>query len=334
MLNGIVILLLQLSKSWGDILRKALIVGINNYPTSPLNGCVKDAVEMATVLERDADGSPNFSVRLLTEPADTITRGSLRQHIEQLFEGPSDVALFYFSGHGMVNSSGGLIVTPDHSAGDEGISMDQILNWANRSRAREKVIILDCCHSGQFASPALDGGDVARLGDGLTVLTASRASEYAMERGGSGVFTSLIIDALHGGAADLRGFVTPGGIYSYVDSALGDWEQRPVFKTNVSRFTHLRRVIPPIPIETVRKIKEFFPVPEHEYPLDPSFEDTVEGHSPSNALLFKQLQKMFSVGLVRPVGEEFMYFAAMNSKSCRLTVLGYQYWRMVDENKL
>lgn len=315
-------------------MRRALIVGINNYPTAPLKGCINDAIEIATVLERDADGAPNFSVRVLTDASDTITRGMLRQQIEELFAGPSDIALFYFSGHGMVNSSGGLIVTPDHSPGDEGISMDQILNWANKSRAREKVVILDCCHSGQFASPALEGGEVAKLGEGLTVLTASRGTEYAFERNGSGVFTSLIIDALQGGAADLRGYVTPGGIYSYVDSALGAWEQRPVFKTNVSRFTHLRRVIPPIAVEVVRKITDYFPVPEHEFQLDPTFEDTEADHDPVNVAVFKHLQKMFSVGLVRPVGEEFMYFAAINSKSCRLTALGYQYWRMVDEKKL
>lgn len=315
-------------------MRRALVVGINNYPNSPLSGCINDAIEIASVLEKDADGSPNFSVRVLIDSPHTITRGGLRQQIEELFAGPSDVALFYFSGHGMINSSGGLIVTPDFSPGDEGISMDQVLNWANKSKAREKVIILDCCHSGQFASPVLDGGEVARLCDGLTVLTASRGTEYAMERNNSGVFTSLIIDALQGGASDLRGFVTPGGIYSYVDSALGDWEQRPMFKTNVSRFTHLRRVIPPIPLEVVRKIKDYFPVPEHEFQLDPTYEDTEDGHDLTNVGIFKHLQKMFSVGLVRPVGEEFMYFAAMNSKTCRLTALGYQYWRMVNDNKL
>ncbi len=34
-----------------------------------------------------------------------------------------------------------------------------------------------------------------------------------------------------------------------------------------------------------------------------------------------------------PVGEDHMYFAAMNSKSCALTSIGKQYWRLVH-NKL
>jgi hypothetical protein len=48
----------------------------------------------------------------------------------------------------------------------------------------------------------------------------------------------------------------------------------------------------------------------------------------------KDLQKFEGVGLVIPVGEEHMYFAAMNSKSCRLTALGFQYWRLAKEKKL
>jgi hypothetical protein len=41
-----------------------------------------------------------------------------------------------------------------------------------------------------------------------------------------------------------------------------------------------------------------------------------------------------SVGLVIPIGEDYMYYAAINSKSCKLTALGYQYWRLVNEKKL
>jgi hypothetical protein len=60
----------------------------------------------------------------------------------------------------------------------------------------------------------------------------------------------------------------------------------------------------------------------------------VGGHDPDKAKVFKDLQKMEGVGLVVPVGEEQMYDAAMNSKSCRLTALGAQYWRLAKEKKL
>ena len=170
--------------------------------------------------------------------------------------------------------------------------------------------------------------------EGLSVLTASRGSEVAVEQGGGGVFTDLVVAALRGGAADLRGHITPGSIYAYVDQALGAWDQRPIFKTNVTQFTSLREVQPQVPLETLRKLVIYFPSPQDEHALDPSYEDTEEGCDPDNVKAFKDLQKMEGVGLIVPVGEEHMYYAAMNSKSCRLSALGAQYWRLAAENKL
>lgn len=311
-------------------MRKALIVGINDYPNAELKFCIKDAAEIASVLEKDADGAPNFAVKLITDKPDNATRANLRKEIENLFEGDSDVALFYFSGHGIVTATGGYIVTSDFASYDEGISMDDILKLANKSRARDKVIILDCCHAGSFGNPDLGSSTIAQLGDGLTVLTSCRKNEVSYER----VFTSLLMDGLRGGAADLRGHVTPGSLYAYVDEALGAWEQRPIFKTNISKFVSLRRINPRVPIETLRNIPKYFVNPEDQYKLDPSYEFTHSAAKPENVKILKELQKLQSVGLVVPVDSEFMYFAAINSKACRLTASGYQYWRLVKENKL
>ena len=315
-------------------MRKALIVGIDNYPSSPLNGCVNDANAIANTLETNGDGSPNFSIRLVTSPSVDVTRSSLKEAIEQLFSGESDMALLYFSGHGFIKSTGGYLVTVDASRYDEGVSMDEILTMANQSKAKNKVIILDCCHSGALGSPSITGNNLAQLSEGLSVLTASRKNESAMEIDGSGVFTSLVVDALKGGAADLRGNVTSGSVYAYVDEALGAWEQRPIFKTNITRFAPLRNVPPKIPFNVMRKITTYFETPESEHILDPSYEDTEDAAIEENVKIFKHLQKFQSVGLVVPVDEEFMYYAAINSKSCRLTALGYQYWRLVNEKKL
>lgn len=315
-------------------MKKALVIGIDDYPKSPLHGCVNDAHAIANTIESNGDGAPNFSVRLITSPSENITKPVLREAIEQLFSGESDMALLYFSGHGHIKSTGGYLVTTDATRYDEGVSMDELLNLANQSSAKNKVIILDCCHSGALGSPSLSGSNIAQLSEGLSVLTASRDSEYAMEVGGAGVFTSLIVDALKGGAADLRGNITPGSLYAYVDEALGAWDQRPIFKTNVSSFASLRNIPPKIPFETMRKITTYFDTPESEHQLDPSYEDTEESAIAENVSIFKDLQKFQGVGLVVPINAEFMYFAAINSESCRLTALGNQYWRLVNEKKL
>ena len=235
-------------------MRKALIVGINNYATSPLKGCINDATELASIVKTDGDGSPNFDVLLKT---DVPTKSALKTLIVDLFNGDSDTALLYFSGHGFVNEIGGYIVTPDHKKYDEGVSMDEILLMANNSKAKNKVIILDCCHSGAMGSPQLTGG-TANLSEGISILTASRVSEAAVEVNGHGIFTNLLLDALRGGAADLRGHITPGSVYAFIDQALGAWQQRPVFKTNITRFTSLRKITPQVPLDVLRKLVDYF----------------------------------------------------------------------------
>ena len=315
-------------------MKKALIIGINDYPSSPLRGCVNDANAIGTILETNGDGSPNFGVRLMTCPSTTITCPVLREAIEQLFSDDSDMALLYFSGHGYIKSTGGYLVTTDARKYDEGVSMDDVLTLANQSKAKNKVIILDCCHSGAMGTPSLGSASIAQLSEGLSVLTASRDTEYALEINGSGVFTSLVVDALRGGAADLRGNITPGSLYAYIDEALGAWDQRPIFKTNVTSFASLRKLPPKVPFEVMRRLTKYFTTADAEHKLDPSYEDTDQRAIPANVAIFKDLQKLQSVGLVVPVDEEFMYFAAINSKSCRLTALGYQYWRLVNEKKI
>ena len=315
-------------------MRRALIVGIDDYEKSSLSGCVNDANAIAAVLATHATGAPNFDTRLVTSPPTSPTRATLRDAIVKLFETECDVALFYFSGHGFVRSGDGCIVTKDAKKYDEGILMTEILGFANNSPVKNKVIVLDCCYSGNMGTPNTTGSGVAQLAEGLTVLTASLGSQVAMEQDGRGVFTDLVLAALHGGAADIRGHITPGSIYAYVDQALGAWEQRPIFKTNVTEFTSLREVQPLVPLETLRKLVLYFPTPQDQHLLDPSYEDTENICDPVNVEIFKDLQKMEGVGIVVPVDEDHMYYAALNSKSCRLTALGAQYWRLAKENKL
>lgn len=322
-------------------MRKALIIGINNYPKAPLSGCINDASALCGIIEANGDGSPNFDVRLVT---DVPTKSELKGLIIELFSGDCETALLYFSGHGLIEDIGGYIVTPDYKPNDEGVSMDEILMIANDSKAQNRVIILDCCHSGAFGNPKNLGGKSAHIGEGVSILTASRDIESAIEINGHGVFTNLLLDALQGGASDLRGHITPGSVYAYIDQALGPWDQRPVFKTNITRFTSLRTITPQVPIDILRKLVEYFPTPQDEFPLDPSFEDTnapivehkiIEPHAKEeNITIFKHLQKFQGVGLVVPVQEQYMYFAAMNSKSCKLTALGYHYWRLVKEKRI
>lgn len=315
-------------------MRKALVIGIGNIEDMKLEGAINDANAIATTIATNGDGSPNFHVKLITDIKNKVNKSDLKGLIKDLFEGEHETALFYFSGHGLLNNLGGCIVTSDCKNNDEGILMDEILILANNSKIKNKIIILDCCNSGKFGASNLISDNKTLINKGVTILTASKESESAVEINGQGIFTALLLQALSGGASDLRGAITPGSVYAYIDQALGPWSQRPVFKTNVSEFIHLRTINPPIPLETLRKITEYFKSPEEKYLLNPSYECTDKTAVGENVTIFKNLQKFERVGLVVPVDEEHMYYAAMNSKSCKLTALGLHYWRLVKDKRI
>src|SRR5713101_2072771 len=112
-------------------MRKALCVGIDNYPFGALTGCVSDADRLAAVFSKHQDNSPNFDTRVLKAPvggpADVVTRSVLREAIENLFKDPAEVALLSFSGHGSENNLGGFLVTQDAKRYDEGVPMTQVI---------------------------------------------------------------------------------------------------------------------------------------------------------------------------------------------------------------
>lgn len=323
-------------------MKKALVVGINYYPNAgSLHGCVSDAYAVSQVLMRHMDGQLNFDVKQVTavDATTAISRKQLKEDVISLFADDSEIALFYFAGHGHVEDAGGYLVTSDCADGDNGLPLEEVLGFANESKAKNKILILDSCYSGAAGTPK-SLGDKALLSEGMTILTASSKDQYAQEVNGSGVFTSLLVDALNGGAANLLGDITPGSIYAHIDQSLGAWEQRPIFKTNVKAFTSLRTVAPPIQLSDLKQITALFQTASYEFPLDPSFEPQppAPNHGispdPENNRKFAILQKLNRLNLVKPVGEEHMYFAAMNSKPCRLTVLGEHYWNLITKQRI
>jgi hypothetical protein len=328
-------------------MRRALVVGIDDYPTCPLAGCVNDASAIAPLLEWNGDGSPNFSVRSLLSSEGAITSATLSDAIEGLFEGEAETVLFYFAGHGLINpeSNTGYLVSQDGAKGAWGYSLGEILSIANRAHARIRstVIILDSCHSGSLGEVPAAGSDSSIIGKGVTILTATSREGTAAEKGGRGVFTDLLLDGLAGGSADVQGQITPASLYSHVDQALGPWEQRPVYKANVQHFVTLRQITPKVPLDVLRRLPDYFPDPTFEFQLDPSFEpdrnhvsDAIKAIpvDDANARVFLELQACNRQGLIVPVGADNMFDAAIGSKACRLTALGAHYRRLAEAKRI
>ena len=312
----------------------ALIVGIDDYPRS-LNGCVADATEITALLAVNQSGSPNFECRTMFAPSQHVTRKALRYELRRLFEKRDvETAVFYFAGHGEYKEGlGGHLVTQDAAIADEGVAMEHVIGLANRSPARERIVILDCCHAGAIKS-LLATQSIAPIQEGVSILAACRDTESALESNGRGLFTSRICDALSGGAADVTGKVTVASIYSYVDEVSTGWDQRPLFQSNVARITVVREAEAAVTIETLRKIDQYFSGIDDTFSLDSSFEPSLEPRNEANEKIFSHLQAMRAARLVEPNGAAHMYYAALEKKSCRLTPLGRYYWQRVRNKQL
>ena len=133
-------------------MKKALLNGINDYPEgNELTGCIEDIYSIEAAIERHGDGSPNFGVKMMPN---VQTSGEVMDAIRKLFAGNDDTALFYFSGHGYMNSTGAEIVMPQDIATPgqyyTGIQMSTIMSIVNTSMVCKKIIILDCCLSGNI----------------------------------------------------------------------------------------------------------------------------------------------------------------------------------------
>lgn len=317
--------------------KRGLLVGIDEYDSvSSLSGCVNDAVAMAEVIGRNEDGSPNYGCRVLTSPGPTrITRTFLRSQWDELFDNFSGDILFYFSGHGTPLSTGGFLVTQDSETGDPGLPMSELITLANTSKARSVTIILDCCFAGWIGDRVGPGGATenrAEVREGVTILAASRPTEASREVvGGHGVFTDLVLGALKGGGADVRGRVSAASIYAYAEAALGPWDQRPLYKSYAQRLDPVRMCKPKVVDGLIRDLPQLFPDPDYEYRLDPTYEETnLAVAVPEHVAVFKKFKQLQVAGLLDTKSEQHsdLYWTAERSGWVVLTPLGQFYWRL------
>ncbi|MDZ7291909.1 MAG: caspase family protein [candidate division KSB1 bacterium] len=138
------------------MLKKALLVGINDYPGNRLKGCVNDVMQMKEVLT-DLFEFESDNIRIILNQE--ATKQGIIQGLKWLAEGGSEpaVRVFHYAGHGHS--------VPDKS-GDERDGSDEALVPYDYLSKRFLIddelkslyqlfpsnsnltLIMDCCHSG------------------------------------------------------------------------------------------------------------------------------------------------------------------------------------------
>lgn len=146
-------------------------------------------------------------------------RGEAHEAVERLTadSAADDFILFYFSGHGKLAQDGSVALvladTKEHRLLSTGLVDDQLRVLFNASRARQRVIILDCCYSGAVGEEGFKraSGDaveaLAQQVKGTFVLSASTKFQPAMEcdEAKGSAFTACLVEGVRTGAAAEQG---------------------------------------------------------------------------------------------------------------------------------
>ncbi|MDM8537218.1 tetratricopeptide repeat protein [Desulfobacterales bacterium HSG17] len=162
---------------------------------------------------------------------------SVEKAVSRFFSGKKrdDFLLLYFTGHGFRDQRGEFYLavqdTEKDLLGASAVSAAFITREIGNCRAKNQLIILDCCFSGAFKA----SGDGA-AGSNVVVLTASDATEFAWEDEESlgelehSVFTHHMIQGLKTGDADgdTDGLITVTELYEYISGKMASSKQKPI----------------------------------------------------------------------------------------------------------
>ncbi len=203
----------------------AVVVGVGSYDHMPsLRFTDDDAYQIYAFLKSPEGGAiPDKQIKILIDENATYRNilATLRKTLWKADE--NDVALFYFSGHGLAGS----FLPVDYDGKDQEVLHRDIREILEQSKAKHKIVIADACHSGGYyamRSVEVDK-DLQRYYDafnssdgGTALLLSSKEREYSLEDGGlrSGVFSHFIIRGLKGHAdMDADKIVTIQELYDY-----------------------------------------------------------------------------------------------------------------------
>jgi len=184
---------------------RAVLIGTATYEHFPDVPAIRNNLrDLQSSLVRHT-GLPLEHCRTVLDPRDQVVVGG---EVEEATRAATDLLLIYYSGHGLVASDGLLHLahtrTSQALAHWSGIPFKHLHHAIQVSRAKKKVLILDCCFSGRAA--VLAGEESNILGqvtaNGTFTLTSSPANEPSLSFDGHGytAFTGALLRLLDNGS--------------------------------------------------------------------------------------------------------------------------------------
>ena len=240
-------------KRWG------IIIGINAYDDSNINSLRYASADASAIYEvlthPQTGGFKKEQLHLLTsDSGNPPTRNNILESLALLNRmiRTGDTVVFHFSGHGLTQNGTNYLLPADTRVNiptETAIPLSKV--YAAIQNARQRIIFLDACHSGQRRDKGTTSGAMSFAfaeavfseAEGRVTLASCNINESSFEddKLGHGVFTYYLLEALRGKAdalADKR--VTTSEANRYVVEKVKAWafanrkRQNPRISSNVS----------------------------------------------------------------------------------------------------
>ena len=170
----------------------------------------------------------------------TVTTMSFARSIAEFagMPGEDDTFIFYFSGHGQKQ---------ELMFSDGGITIKSIIDYVQKLPAKQKIVILDCCYSGQaevgpVGDFSYEDSIAAFAGTGIAVLASCSADGAARltEGGYCSLYTQIVYYALTSRRKIRQGKISLTDISDEIRYLMDQWnqthpgkKQKPIFRENM-----------------------------------------------------------------------------------------------------
>jgi uncharacterized caspase-like protein len=176
--------------------RVALLIGNNNYSTTPLRNATNDARDLGEALKE-----LGFHV-IVKENASRREMIEAIREFDKALEG-ANAALFFYAGHAMQFKERNYLIPIDAAMGSEedvtffSVEVAQIFDRMDRARTRFNFIILDACRDNPFAASfKVSSSGLAQMNSPSGTLIAYATSPGSVAADGfgrNGIYTKHIL---------------------------------------------------------------------------------------------------------------------------------------------
>lgn len=220
-----------------DTVRRSLFIGVNGYKPSigALKYCSSDAKKIEAALNTRREGFNFTESRLLTDELSdelTPTRVNIIDNIRHLCNTAAneDTIIIHFSGHGAIGKDENLYLLPidvsSASLEDTSISWRWIKDRLDDSKAKNKILIIDACHSGAGRDTAAAVRksykvieEITKSTEGYVCISSCSGGQlsYELSELEQGIFSHYLADGILGAADPLgQGIINIENLFNFV----------------------------------------------------------------------------------------------------------------------